>query len=53
MVTHVGIMIDKENFIHSSLKENGKISSIHDIAYTDSILHESFLSLATDPRNNA
>lgn len=53
MVTHVGMMVDNEHFIHASLRENGKISSIHDILYTHDILEESFLSLAHDPRHHA
>lgn len=52
MVAHVGIMLNNEFFIHSSAKENGKISSIHDILYTHDILDESFLKFASDPRNH-
>jgi NlpC/P60 family len=51
MVTHVWIMCNHREFIHSSLQYNGKISSIDDAQYIDNILCESFLPIAKDPRN--
>ena len=52
MVTHIWLMIRSEEFIHSSKKWNGRISSIHDWVYSQNILSESFLKNLTDPRNN-
>ena len=52
MVAHVGIMLDRETFFHSSLTYDGAISRIDDKEYINSILEESFLSIARDPRNH-
>lgn len=53
MIAHVGIMVSNKDFFHSSLHFGwGKISSLEDFDYKNSILDESFLSIARDPRNN-
>ena len=52
MVNHMGLMISPEAFIHSSHKYQGSISRIDDREYIHSILDESFLPLARDPRNH-
>lgn len=53
MITHVGLMLDRDSFFHSSLLHNGSTSHIDDDEYMSSILEESFLSLARDPRHYA
>lgn len=50
MVTHVWIMLNNTDFIHSSLAHNGSISRVDDTEYMNNILSESFISLAHDPR---
>lgn len=52
MITHIGVMVSNTEFFHSSLHFGwGKISSLADFDYKDTILDESFLSIAKDPRN--
>ncbi len=52
MIAHIGIMVSDTEFFHSSLHfGGGKISSIHDFDYKNSILDESILPIAKDPRN--
>lgn len=52
MIAHIGIMVSENEFFHSSLHFwGGKISSLLDFDYKNSILDESFLSIAQDPRN--
>ncbi len=53
MVNHVGVMISQTEFIHSSRLDNGKISHIDEVPYIYSILEDSFLPFARDPRNHA
>lgn len=53
MVTHVWLMISSTQFIHSSSAHHGKISRIDDEEYIHTILHESFLEIAKDPRNHS
>ncbi|NRH20447.1 C40 family peptidase [Candidatus Gracilibacteria bacterium] len=52
MISHIGIMVSGSNFFHSSLHfGGGKISSLADFDYKNSILDESFLAIARDPRH--
>lgn len=52
MISHIGIMVSWSNFFHSSLHFWwGKISSLADFDYKNSILDESFLAIARDPRH--
>lgn len=53
MVYHIGVMISAKEFIHSSKSHNGKISHIDEAPYIYSILEDSFLPFARDPRNHA
>lgn len=54
MISHIGIMVSESHFFHSSSHFWwGKISSLADFDYKNSILDESFLSIARDPRHYA
>lgn len=53
MIAHIGIMTSATEFFHSSLHFWWwNISWIHDFDYKNSILDESFLQIAKDPRNS-
>lgn len=52
MVAHMGILVNENDFFHSTLHfGGGKISSLRDIDYNSLILDESFLEIAKDPRS--
>lgn len=54
MIAHIGIIISDSEFFHSSLHHGGwQISSYHTQEYESMILDESYLAIATDPRNHA
>ncbi len=54
MIAHIGIIISESEFFHSSLHHGGwQISSYHTQEYESMILDESYLSIASDSRNNA
>lgn len=53
MIAHMWVMTSPTEFFHSSLHFAGwKISLLADIAYNPSILDESFVHIAHDPRNH-
>lgn len=53
MIAHIWVMISPTEFFHSSMHFAWwKISLLADIAYNPSILDESFVHIAHDPRNH-